>query len=213
MFFYKLAKAIARGFIALFYPTKFYGKENMPPKSQNCIGICNHLGKIDVVLCALPFKHKVYFLSKKELSQKKFFGGFLRSLGAIPVDREHVDINATKAVLKRIKEGKDIMIFPEGTRNRRFDEVKLLPLKDGAGVFAFKTQTQVVPMAIHHPGRIFRKNYVYIGKPFTFEEFYGMKYTNEMGQQMNEKMREEMLKCMDALDEIVKSKKRGGKKK
>lgn len=213
MFFYKLAKVIARGFIALFYPTKFYGKENIPPKDQNCIGICNHLGKIDILLCAMPFKHKVYFLSKKELSGNKLFGGFLRSIGAIPVDREHVDINATKTVLKRIKEGKDIMIFPEGTRNRHFDEVELLPLKDGAGVFAFKTKTQIVPMIIHHPGRIFRKNYVYIGKPFTFEEFYGMKYTNEMGKQMNEKMRDALIECRRNLDEILKEKKRGGKKK
>lgn len=213
MIFYKIGKAIAEAFAALFYPTKYYGKENMPSKKQNCIGICNHLGKIDILLCAKPFKHKVFFLSKKELTERKVLGGFLRLIGAIPVDREHVDINATKTVLKRIKEGKDIMIFPEGTRNKRFNEVELLPLKDGAGVFALKTHTPIVPMIIHHPGRMFRKNYVYIGKPFTFEEFYGMKYSNELGKQMNEIMRNKLTECRRNLDEILEAKKNGGKKK
>lgn len=215
MFFYRIAKVIVKCFVGIFYPTKFIGKENMPDKSTNCIGICNHLGKIDVVLAVIPFKHKAYFLGKKELFKNKLLGGFLKSVGGIPVDRENIDINATKSVLKHIKNGDDIMIFPEGTRNKKPQEIELLPLKDGAGLFALKTKKQIVPMAIHHPGRIFRRNYFYIGKPFTFEEFYGMKYTEEIGAQMDEKMRSAILECKHNLDEIVESKykKKNGKNK
>tara|TARA_B100000745_G_scaffold292473_1_gene233353 strand:+ start:12759 stop:13457 length:699 start_codon:yes stop_codon:yes gene_type:complete len=60
----------------------------------------------------------VAIVAKKELFSIPIFGWYLKKLGMIPVNREGTGTN--KAMLRMVKqtlhEGRDILIFPEGTR-------------------------------------------------------------------------------------------------
>ncbi len=162
--------------IRLSYPTKFIGKENIP--KGPCIIASNHTSNLDAVLLAVHTWEKKFYLAKKELFKNKLFGSFLKSVGAIEIDRQSTDVGAIKNCMRVLKNGKKLVIFPEGTRNHN-DDMQLGQVKHGVSMFAIKAKVPIVPMFIAKQPRFWRKNKVVIGQPFLLEEFYGKKLDNE----------------------------------
>lgn len=113
-------------------------------------------------------------------------------MGAIPVRRGEADIESVKQVLKVLKDGKQLLIFPEGTRNKE-DTQEMAEFKTGTARFAIKTKVPVVPMIYYHSPKAFRKNWLYVGEPFTLEEFYGAR-TPEDNHKATELIRQKWTK-------------------
>ena len=162
--------------IRLSYPTKFIGKENIP--KGPCIIASNHTSNLDAVLLAVHTWEKKFYLAKKELFKNKLFGSFLKSVGAIEIDRQSTDVGAIKNCMRVLKNGKKLVIFSEGTRNHN-EDMQLGQVKHGVSMFAIKAKVPIVPMFIAKQPRFWRKNKVVIGQPFLLEEFYGKKLDNE----------------------------------
>lgn len=158
------------------FPAKFIGKENIP--EGPCIISSNHVSNLDGILLALHTWEKKYYLSKKELFKNKVSASFYKSLGCIKIDREKSDVTAIKNCLKVLKEGKKLVIFPEGTRHNS-EDMELGEVKHGVAMFATKAKVPIVPMFIQKKPKLFRKTRFYIGKPFELDEFYGKKLTSE----------------------------------
>ena len=163
--------------IRLSYPTKFIGKENIP--KGPCIIASNHTSNLDAVLLAVHTWEKKFYLAKKELFKNKLFGSFLKSVGAIEIDRKATDVGAIKNCMRILKKGKKLVIFPEGTRNHN-DDMQLGQVKHGVSMFAIKAKVPIVPMFIAKQPKFWRRNKVIIGKPFLLEEFYDKKLDNEI---------------------------------
>lgn len=95
---------------------KFEGLENLPPKGPALIA-SKHQATLDTVLPA-QFVAEPVFVVKRELSSAPIFG-FYMERGMIPVDREaHAKalrdmLRAARAVIAK---GRQIVIYPEGTR-------------------------------------------------------------------------------------------------
>ena len=88
-------------------------------------------------------------------------------MACIPVDRSIHDENAKNEVIKALNEGKAVGIFPEGTINRKPNEVDLLPFKKGAVKFAHKADCVIVPFAISGKYKLFRRGItIEYGKPY-----------------------------------------------
>lgn len=187
---YWILRILIMPFYRLFYHQKVFGKENLP-KGENYIIVCNHFAKADAFAMSAIFRKKVYFLSKKEWFNKKGRAWLFHKLGAVPVDRDRADFTSMKNCLKILKKCGNLVIFPEGTRNKTGEN--LLPIKGGAAFIAFLAKTKIVPMAMNKRFRPFRRNYVYIGKPFDYSEYEGQKFTAELGDVMTEKIKEELL--------------------
>ena len=187
------------------YPTKIYGKENLN-QDGNIVVICNHLGKVDIPLVGRLFKGKTYYLAKKEWFKNKLIGWIFIKMGAIPVDREKPDLESTKKALSVLKSGKRLCIFPEGTRNR--ESTDIMPLHGGAGMYAFKTKATIIPLNIHSKPKFWRKNYMYIGKPFDFSEFEGQRLDASLNEKLTQKMFVELCKAKTELDDILKEDKK-----
>lgn len=169
--------------IWIFYPTKVYGAENLTDKSV--ILTCNHYSFIDPInLLRITNKKKTYLVAKKELFKNKLFGKILKSFGAIPIDREKPDITSIVTILKVLKNGDNLIIFPEGTRNKTKD-LKLLELKNGAGIFAYKSKKTIVPIMMKSKPKLFRKTKIYIGKPFNLEQYYNQKFDDNLSKEIN----------------------------
>lgn len=196
-------------FASVFYPTKFHGIENVC--DSNTLICCNHLSIIDVLYLARIFDKDTNFLAKKEVVNNKLFGRFLRNFGAIPIDRENVDIRSILTIVKILKNGKNLVIFPEGTRNKT-GNTDLLPFKGGSMVFAVKTKKPILPIIIYKKARIFRKNHVIIGKAFYLDEFYGRELNDQTISQMENFVRDKMIELQFQLKEIVSSKKKKRRK-
>lgn len=161
--------------IKILYPTKFVGKKNVP--KGGCIIASNHRSNMDVVLLGANTWEKKYYLAKKELFKGKFKSAILKSFGAIKIDRETNDVGAIKKSLSVLKAGKKLVIFPEGKRN---GEANLGQIKQGIAMLAIKGQVPIVPMYIAKKAKIFRRNKIFFGEPFTLKQFYGVKLSGDV---------------------------------
>lgn len=146
---------------------KYVGVDNIP-NTGGFVFAGNHTSGMDAAMMVSTPKRIIHTLSKKELFNTKFKNWFFRNMACIPVDRKSHDENAKIEVINTLKEGHAVGIFPEGTINRKPNEVDLLPFKKGAVSFALKSNTKIVPFAIIGKYRPFRRGLkVVYGKPYT----------------------------------------------
>ncbi len=193
-------------FFSLLYPLKVYGKENIP--NDGTIIVCNHFRAIDCGFIFRAYNKDVKFLAKNELFKNKLFAKIIKSYGAIPIDRDNPDMKSLLAAIKHVKEGHKLCIFPEGTRNKTKTN-KLQEIKGGSVVFAVKAKCPIVPIMIDKKSRIFRKTHMIIGKPFTLEEFYGKKLTDDDIQQLDNIVRDKMIEQQNILfNNYIKNKRK-----
>ena len=163
-------------FAKLIYPCKIYGKENIPKGAA--VLTCNHFHAIDCFYVAMAYNSDISFLAKKELFKKKGVSRLLKSLGGIPIDRDNPDMKTMLSLMKILKEGHKLTVFPEGTRNKT-GTTELQPIKGGAVLFAVKTKTPILPVMILKKAKLFTPNKLIIGEPFTLDEFYDKKLTSD----------------------------------
>jgi len=111
---------------------------------RNVIVIANHCSNLDPVIMGAVFPGRVRFLAKSELFEPFLFGSMVRALGAVPVDKQDSQSAGTalKAFLKLLKEGENVLLFPEGGRSL---DGKLKPLEGGAALIAMKSGAPIVP--------------------------------------------------------------------
>lgn len=177
-------------FVSLFYPVKYYGLENIP--EGGAVLVSNHLSLIDSVYLRRMYMGEMYFLAKKELFKNKLMGKIFKSFGAIPIDREKPELRSLLTAASVLKKGSKLLIFPEGTRNKT-GTTELQPIKNGSVVLAVKTKTPIVPIMVYKKARLFRRNYLMIGKPFDFSEFYDKQISPVEIESMDSVVREQMI--------------------
>lgn len=201
---------IPLGIFNLFYPLKVIGKENIP--EGKAILCSNHFSLLDCGYVSIPYNKDIKFLAKKEIFKNKLFGALVKSFGAFPIDREKPELTTIMAVIKWLKDGHKLAIFPEGTRNKSGTN-KLQEIKDGTMVFSLKARAPIVPIMIYKKARFLRKNYMIIGKPFELDEFYGKKLTDEDVKRTNDILREKLEEQQALLEEYIQNKKHKKAKK
>lgn len=209
-FIYRLIRVLLRPLQAIFWPTKVVNKQNAAVEGR-AIFICNHYSKVDTLIpCFALFKKEAHILGKSELFKVPIAGWFLHKMGAIPVRRGEADIAAVKSVLGVLKDEKKLMIFPEGTRNRSGSQ-EMAEFKTGTARFAIKTKSPIVPMLYYSCPKLFRRNWLYIGEPFTLEDYYGARTTEQM-HEATEIIREKMDETRSLCNGYVEGLKKGKKK-
>ena len=190
--------------IRMLFPTKIIGKKNIPKGA--CIISSNHTSNMDAVMLAVKTWEKKDYLAKKELFKNKLFGFILKKCGAVKIDRQANDVTAIKNCLTILKNNKKLVIFPEGTRVHN-ENMELGEVKHGVAMFAIKAKVPIVPMFITKTPKIFRRNRIYIGEPFTLEEFYGKKLTEEELKSAGEIVTAKMQEIREyALNSLTKKK-------
>ncbi len=185
----------------LFYHYKIYGKDNLP--QGKAIIVCNHFRGIDPGFIADLYSDDIFFLAKKELFKNKLFGKIITKFGAISIDRNNFDLRSLQKCIKVLNEGHKLAIFPEGTRNKT-GTTELQEIKEGTAFLSVKTKTPIVPVMLLGKAKIFRKQKIYVGKPFEFSEYYDVKPTTEDFAKMNGIIREKMLEAQQNLFELCK---------
>lgn len=125
------------------------GLENLD-SNKTYILMGNHRSYTDILVLFLAMavaKRDVVFMSKKEIFKVPFLGGAMKALGIIGVDRQESS-EAFKSLIKAIetvKDGKNLIIFPEGTRSVTGE---LLPLKRGGFILASRAKMDIAPFVI-----------------------------------------------------------------
>ena len=114
-------------------------------ESGGVIIAMNHQSFVDPPLAGLCCKRDIYFLARKSLFSWPLLGPIFPKINNIPVDRDGSDMGALKTVIKVVRAGHGVALFPEGTRTR---DGNLQPAKAGIGLVIAKTRAPVVPMRI-----------------------------------------------------------------
>lgn len=170
MSFYRLARGAAKLYYRLFFRVKIVGEENL---SGGAYVICpNHKSLNDPPLMGVCINTPIKFMAKEELFENKLMGAALPALGAFPVKRGKSDIAALKTAISTVKNGENLVIFPEGTRSPK---EHLNEGKSGAALIAAKAGVNIVPVGICGRYRLFSRITVNIGKPIDMSEYFGKK--------------------------------------
>ena len=165
---YKVIYAVVRAVMFFWHPVfRVIGREHIPDSGPYLI--CpNHSGMADPfwAIFALKPKRLPRIMAKKELMDVPVLGGILRWLGVFGVDREGADVNAVKTGLKCLKNGYQLLLFPEGTRVKPGKEVEP---KGGAVLLSCRTGAPILPMYISPRTHPFCPVTCVIGEPVTPE--------------------------------------------
>lgn len=140
---YAVTRAFLKVILKLFYRAEFYGFNDFPQK-QGCILSSNHLSNLDPIALAVGSPRQLCFLSKIELFKNPVFAKIITALGAYPLKRGANDISAIKKTIALLKEGRVVVIFPQGTRDGKLDEESL----SGVAYLAQKAEVDVIAAKI-----------------------------------------------------------------
>ncbi len=161
--FFHLLYIIVWPYFRLIHPVRAVGRENIP---EGPVVVCpNHTTAGDpfYVVFAFGYRWPMRAMAKVQIMRLPFIGWILGKAGVFGVDRDTTDVKAVRTAMKFLKEGDKLLIFPEGTRVRKDEDVDA---KVGAALFATRTGTPLLPVYIQRKKRRFRRNTVVIGKPY-----------------------------------------------
>lgn len=175
-FWFSIFYAIVWLFFNLVHPGKAVGRENVP--KGGCLLCGNHTRYSDplFIILALGRRDHPYIMGKAELFKIPVLGWILKKAGVIPVDRGKSDVKAIKESMRVLKDGKKLLMFPEGTRVKEGSDQAA---KTGAAMLAVRTGVPLVPVWV--PARLgwFRRTPVVFGEPYTPQLPEGQKPTTE----------------------------------
>lgn len=129
-----------------FVRVKLHHKERIP-LHRNVIYVANHTSQYDIVAMARVFPVALFYIAKEELRKVPFLGWYMIMIGHIFVDRKNKDkaLQSLKQAGEKIKQGKNVITFPEGTRSRTGE---LLLFRRGSFIISKESLVPIVPIAI-----------------------------------------------------------------
>lgn len=132
------------------------GKENIPEDEILCI-IPNHLSNYDVIALIILFNQPITYVAKDAIKKYPYIGRLLKILGGELMNRD--DLKQELRVMRNVKKSldnneKSWVIFPEGTRNRDYQNVAANTFKQGTFRIPLETKKTIVPIAIYGSFRV-----------------------------------------------------------
>ena len=143
-FYYWLGYHFSRLIGRLFFRLRVVHPDRMI-QSGPVILAMNHQSYLDPPLAGTTCDRAIYFLARRTLLNVPVLGWLLPKLNVIPVNQEGVDRSAIKALIRVLKAGNGVLVFPEGSRTL---DGNLQPAEPGLGLVIAKTLAPVVPMRI-----------------------------------------------------------------
>ncbi len=147
LFFYKVIRAVLFIAYKLFFRFEYFGSERVPgeTESRGVILAPNHSSYLDPPILGISLKRQVTYLAKEYLFRAFFVGSVLRGLGAFPIRTKADDFRTIRELVRVLKEGSCVAVFPEGTRS---SDGSLRESEGGVGFLAAKSKAYVVPVYI-----------------------------------------------------------------
>ena len=115
------------------------------PQHGGLLVVSSHQSHLDPLLLGLATDRRLSTLARSSLYRFKPFAAVITSLDAVPIDRNASMVKTMKSIIGRLRDGRAVVIFPEGTRTATG---RLGELKSGFALMAKKAEVPIVPVAI-----------------------------------------------------------------
>jgi 1-acyl-sn-glycerol-3-phosphate acyltransferase len=131
------------------------GRENVLMEKPQ-IFMSNHQSDFDILIVLAHIPGQFRWIAKKELFKIPIFGKAMRNAGYIEIDRQNHEkaLKSLDEAAQKIREGKSVVTFPEGTRSR---DGKIRPFKQGMFHLAIQAGVPIVPISIIGANEIMQK--------------------------------------------------------
>lgn len=155
------------------------GIENLQNIDNGFLVVANHQSYFDIPLLSLAFKENgVSFISKDSILKAPIISHYMKVMSCLFLDRESVKsgMNMIKDGSKLLKEGVNLVIFPEGTRTK---DGNMHEFKAGSLKIATRGKAPILPVSISHSYDLNisalnmkkGKATIYIHPAITFDEY------------------------------------------
>ncbi len=141
-----LFKDVIRGTLKLLYRVEVHGADNMPAPGERAVVVVNHLSFLDGLILGAFLPGKPTFAINTHIARSLLIRPFLKLFRSFPVDPTNP--MAAKAMVKAVKEGQTLVIFPEGRITRTGALMKVF---DGPGMVADKADAPLIPVRLDGP--------------------------------------------------------------
>lgn len=166
---------MARFFMMLMFPFLRVKKLGLDGKRYKinfdggAILAANHIGFTDPLTISVAFWfRRVFFLVAEVLMKNRFLAFWLKKAGCIKIDRNSTDIEAVRKSVNVLKNGKLLLIFPQGYIVR---DGGINSLKSGAVLMAMQAGVPIIPMYSDKRSHKFGFRRIIIGEPLFCSEY------------------------------------------
>ena len=191
--------------IAELFTGKIEGEDNIPHEG-NFIIASNHINSLDHFFIASFLKKELRdlrFIGAMDSFINFVFAGFFYYLtDTIAVNRKKNDRNAILVKIEKcLKNGKIIVIYPEGDTNRKKE---LLRGKTGIAELSFKSNLPIIPVGLIKKKGVLKRE-IKIGKSLYFSEqsrrFYEIKQDKKMCSSLLRKTTDKIMQEISKLSQ------------
>lgn len=178
VWWYKLGRGVSRFAMRGLGDLRATGIENIP-ESGGALLVSNHASFLDVFALAVLVPRPLDYVARSTLFVP-LMGPLIRSLGGFPIQRDGMGAQGFKETLRRLRDGRIVTLFPEGTRT---SDGRLQPMKSGIHTLAARAKVSVIPAGLAgtfeawpRDRRLPRRHpiHVHYGVPISPEEMKGL---------------------------------------
>lgn len=176
-----------------------HGRSNLPEK-DGFVMFPNHQGLFDVLAIMEGSSHPFGVVVKKEAADIILVKQVINLLRGLSMDRKDTrsSLKLINQITEEVKQGRNYLIFPEGTRSKKGNEI--LDFKAGTFKSAVNAKCPIVPVALIDSFKPFDVSsvkeetvQVHFLEPIYYDQYMGMK-TIEIAHIVHDKIQEEINK-------------------
>jgi 1-acyl-sn-glycerol-3-phosphate acyltransferase len=140
----ELLRPIAWVVARLYFRIRFEGVEHVP-RTGPLLLFPNHVSYADPVLVTIPLRRPIHYLAWDRLFRVRLLGRLSGWLRAFPLNIDAPDARAVRQVIRLVRSGEAVVIFPEGGRSA---DGHVQPLQPGAIRLALRLGVPVCLVSI-----------------------------------------------------------------
>ncbi len=143
--FYFICHCIFATILSLVFRARCHGGRNIPAHGPILL-VANHQSYLDPPLVGMGiWQRQLHYVARQGLFGVRGLAWVIRWLNAIPIPEDGSSLTSMKEILRRLKAGHAVLIFPEGSRSR---DGRMQPFKRGTSVLVERAGCPVVPVAL-----------------------------------------------------------------
>ena len=194
---YILKRAVKGGNVTL----QVTGLENIPTEGGFLL-YGNHQGLFDVLAVAATCDQPLGAVLKKELKDVPLIKQICSCTKSFPMDREDVrqSLTVIQNVTREVTEGRNYLIFPEGTRSK--SENEMLEFHHGSFRCAVRSKCPVIPIALVDSFKVLDRKgskpvtvQIHYLPPIYYEEYKEMN-TKDLALLVHNRIEEKVKSCL-----------------